>query len=384
MATRAENEGPPAALGTATPCDLEAVTGGPEYGAMQLLNDATGWVLVDQRLKWTDDGGESWRDITPPDLELSDAQFNAGELADFLNRSTGWVFASRPRGPDAPSDLSVWRTTSGGVTWQKASLDGPSGDGSEGPPIFYPLALQFVDAQHGWFALSYAGGTMGGTSFYATKDGGASWSQVGGPHGFTGASGPVHFAGANDGWQAWESPEANAYVTHDGGQNWQATSFSQPAGLGDAWAWNGPFSSGDLGAGNGVIPADHYGGDGPEDAKTGIYVTHDAGRTWTFANPTPAQGGVMYFVSPEIWVQATEEHVFVTQNGGVDWEAADAAWPEAQADMCSREPLRLAFADADHGWALVRTNQVGASGTAVELALLATEDRGHTWRILSP
>jgi photosystem II stability/assembly factor-like uncharacterized protein len=256
-------------------------------------------------------------------------------------------------------------------------------DASIAPPIFYPVALQFVDQQRGWFALSIAGGNLGGASFYATSDGGSSWTKVAGLQGFNGSPGPVHFATPNDGWEAWIGQEIDAYVTHDGGLSWQGTSFLPRGGLGDANAWNSGFASGVLGPNDGMVPAD-YGGSDPENPKTGIYVTRDAGRTWTLANPAPAYGGVMYFVSPETWVQATEENVFATQNGGADWQASDAAWPEVEGDICSRELQRIAFADADRGWAVLRTKSSVNSVPKIASTFVATEDGGRTWQVLRP
>lgn len=361
-----------------------ASSSGRDIEAMQLLTDASGWVLADQRLMWTDDGGATWRDITPPDLKPSDAKFGAGELGYFLDASNGWVLATRPHDSRTPSDLIIWRTADAGMTWYSTRLDGPAVDPTVAPPTFYPLALQFVDAQVGWFVLAYAGGMLGSSQFFGTDDGGASWRPLAGLQGLNGSWGPVRLVSVDAGWEVWNFGEGDVAVTHDGGRSWQMASLPQPAGLGDAQAWVNQeghyFAEGPaMGPDDGVIPANHYGGDDPDNPKAGLYVTQNAGRSWTFAGRAPGNGGAMFFISPETWVQAAG-NLYVTDNGGADWQAIAVDWPQAvgMSSACVFEPQQIAFADLDHGWALLSSK--GIAG----VFLVTTENGGRSWHALAP
>ncbi len=367
----------PTLVAAATLCGAARQRGSRVYDAIGLVNETTGWTWIDQRLKWTDDAGQTWRDITPSDLERSDAKFDAGELAFFLDRSTGWVLATRAHNFQTPSDLFIWRTTDGGSSWRKTRLDGPAMDPAVAPPLFGPQTLQFLDAQTGWFVLAGASGNHGGTTFYGTTDGGASWRRLSGLFGHNGAYGVVHFASLTDGWEAWSDGRENVQVTHDGGETWERTWFAQDTGVRDDRSWLGSFAYGALGPTEGVIPASHY-----EDSsvrKTNIYATHDAGRTWTLVGPAPAADGKMFFLSAETWFQATEQKIYRTEDGGMGWQAVDVRWASALPDnTCSLEPKQLQFADAGHGWALL-TNEAQST-----TALVATDDGGQTWRVLNP
>ncbi len=339
---------------------------------MQLLSDSAGWALVDHRLKWTDDDGLTRRDITPVDLPTSDARWSAGELAYFLDASNGWLLATRPHDFRTPSDLIVWRTTDGGATWTKTRLDGPEVDPNAAPPVFAPLALQFVDARTGWFALLGAGGTESETMIFSTLDGGASWSGLPGVYGFTGSMGPLHFANAQEAWQVRDENPFNVSVTHDAGRSWDEVTFQRPTGSGAASSWLGAFAYGDIGRNVGMVPAQFdYGAGG-----TGIYVTGDAGMTWSLASRAQDSCGVFDFVSASTWLQATVSNLFTTREAGAHWGAVDVTWPTTAAAGVPA-PLRIEFADAQHGWAVISESSDSA-------ALVATDDGGHTWRILRP
>ena len=99
----------------------------------QLIAPLSGWLLLDQDLWATNDGGQGWVNITPPQAALIWA-------VDFVDNRFGWAFISPPAGSsDSSSFFQVSRTVDGGSTWEYF-------DFSE--PVFTDVpGLQPVDVQ---------------------------------------------------------------------------------------------------------------------------------------------------------------------------------------------------------------------------------------------
>jgi hypothetical protein len=188
--------------------------------------------------------------------------------ASFVDTNTGWVLQTR----GATHALRLLHTVDGGATWKPQAVPEPAA----------VVALQFIDAQHGWIA-----GMGGGNECWAnlhpdcsevllrTDDGGATWRKAplaGGN--FT----AMRFIGPREGWAMAfngcgpcnDNPNVLLH-TDDGGATWLqgvvddepmggAAGIMLPAGARTAWVFN------------------------PLDAKR----TTDAGETWTdVANPCP-------------------------------------------------------------------------------------------------
>ena len=129
--------------------------------AMQGLSGTDLWIAgwgskVGLALEHTTDGGVNWTDSTVP---AAYARYVPVAL-DFVDAQHGWVVAT-PNGPDDLASV-VLSTSDGGQTWTSAV----TGDPFTGVLL---TAVDFVDAQHGWVA---------GDSIFATSDGGATWTKV--------------------------------------------------------------------------------------------------------------------------------------------------------------------------------------------------------------
>jgi WD40 repeat protein len=113
----------------------------------------------------TTDGGETWRDVTPPP-----DGFDFWGDSFFLDEDHAWVaFYGRPGRPGP-----VWRTADGGVSWASSEDADPGGEAEEIEFIW------FSDELHGWlrnrFAYGDTAGMAGGEeNLYCTVDGGANW-----------------------------------------------------------------------------------------------------------------------------------------------------------------------------------------------------------------
>ena len=121
--------------------------------SMRLVAPNVGWATTGEqyqasanKLLWTTDGGDHWRDITPQlisniDLQRSPrlvgGQFEAQESIasiSFLDAHSGWVLFCCGRSDTPSSDGSspfprydLAKTTDAGATWSIARVDIPAG-----------------------------------------------------------------------------------------------------------------------------------------------------------------------------------------------------------------------------------------------------------------
>src|SRR5688572_1652800 len=89
----------------------------PDLQAFQPVTPTAGWVLLDQRLYWTDAGGPPWTDITPAGVGADTIR-----AAHFLDTQTGWLVTTTTAQTASPT-YQLFRTTDGGAAWQSAALD---------------------------------------------------------------------------------------------------------------------------------------------------------------------------------------------------------------------------------------------------------------------
>ncbi len=178
----------------------------PALRDMQLLSPQTGWALRENHLYWTEDGGASWRNISP--------SFGEGEeILDvrFLDTQQGWLISKQGKESQFVW-LSLLRTEDSGASWQEVST--PIANFEEANMIA-SAALEFVDSQTGWIALRlHSGSNFSIGRLLATEDGGLTWQERTSPLGE-----PVKFLDANRGWIAG-GPQDQIYYTEDGGQSW--------------------------------------------------------------------------------------------------------------------------------------------------------------------
>ena len=116
---------------------------------VEFISDQTGWVLAEDRIWRTTDGGISWflqGDIPPTD-DIADI--------DFVDEKNGWIVVKGLEG------ASVYATQDGGENWVEQVL-------SQG---FFTAGIKFYDAGSGW-VIPWGGD---GGLFY-TSNGGDTWT----------------------------------------------------------------------------------------------------------------------------------------------------------------------------------------------------------------
>lgn len=299
------------ACGHATPSregTQQAAPSRADVTSMQLVVPGAGWAVTGRGLDWTNDGGQSWADVTPPGLSGSDI-----DGVFFIDSSHGWLLAGKPAG------LTVLRTANQGSTWIPSVL--PPLPATEAP-YGGKADLYFVSLQVGWASLTLeSSSNFSRGALFGTKNGGLTWTSLSIPMGE-----PVRFLDEATGWTAGGAAGDEFYVTHDGGNSWHREAVTPPAPFsGHHPTYQLPFFTS---VEDGVLPATFDG------SPSGLvfYATHDRGRSWEFLATLPPipqelQLGVALPVEVvgQVWlVGSTDGKVlYATRDNGGDWQKLD-------------------------------------------------------------
>ena len=194
-----------------------------QFASAQMISDAhlvshhLGWVRIGSHVNLTTDGGNSWRDVTPP--------YNANEAmsgVSFIDQNNGFVtFTSSPNSSQfemGNNELRVAHTADGGNTWASTRIVK-----SQIPNDLACCAgvdVAFLDGQHGWLIAGLVTGSgISLGDLFLTVDGGKTWAPLPQP---PSARLPV-FVTSNVGW-AVPQPADTLIKTVDGGNSWESVS----------------------------------------------------------------------------------------------------------------------------------------------------------------
>jgi photosystem II stability/assembly factor-like uncharacterized protein len=331
--------------------------------SLRMINATTGWAAGEDtnRVLRTVDGGRHWDDVTPHGVR-------AGTwIPYFLDASIAWVASSvQPGSGSTDYSVDIYRTSDGGRSWQHA--------GTATADQGWPAVLDFVDKRHGWLAMRL-GGAAGsdGMAFYATGDGGSTWSKVS----QTDASGePGHlplgcsklapvFVNTSTGWEPGACNAGDGpflYVTHDGGRSWTKVVIGLPAGYAACMCSVNALRFSDSRNGDFVLNI-YQGTNVPQNV---LYATRDGGASWQPGPVLPVTSFTYYFLDPSHgWtLNAKTNGLLFTSDGGQHWSTLGTI-PGTHVVM------DFQFVTAKIGWAL---GPVDAGE-----AILRTDDGGRTW-----
>ena len=181
-----------------------------------LLTESSGWVLLDERLFWTSDAGQTWEEIGP--------SIPSGAVVQdvhFINSDMGWMLLTSMN-PDGGALFQLARTIDHGANWTMRL-----------PPLFEPgeiasyaekAGMGWFDSQTGWIWVKQASGSNFSIgALFTTSDEGKTWGRFALP-----AADDVHFSDPQSGWAIGGPAGDQVFKSDDGGATWQN---AQPDGI---------------------------------------------------------------------------------------------------------------------------------------------------------
>lgn len=360
---------PPA---TARPYRLAAETQPPAglvnaytFGRLTLTD---GWALSDLGLNVTNNGGETWRNVTPfGAIRTSELQFAHGSIF-FLDLQRGWVVDTYPQ--DASGAIDIVRTTDGGTSWQRFHVSKRAYDPNWRPTPY----LVFSDAWHGWLLLKQGGNEAKHPTsighLFVTDDGGETWVSRPAPP----IAATPYFADSRTVWLAGGVCGCELWGTRDDGFTWNRGTLGaqQNTEKLDAARTSSPVFEGSRGLVAVVSPGS--GTSAPRNVT--LYRSSDGGASWTPTSPLMFNaGGSTWITSADravVW--AAQDGIYWTNDGGSTWERSDVTGVPLQWAVSN-----LTFVDESHGWALATCTTSYSHSTAI----ITTSDGGRTWQWLS-
>lgn len=355
---------------------------GSGYGDFHMLSGDVGWVVLNNQLYWTSNGGTTWSLISssiPAKTTIA--------AVNFIDNNEGRVLMLYTAGSDPIYSLSI--THDGGVTWSTSNLALFSpGDFNA---VSNGIYMQWLDTSIGWIVIKRATGinfSLG--SFFRTDDGGLTWTQLNIPIGE-----PVFFITPDIGWTAGGASGDELYQTLDGGINWSAKAFVPPSGSAiQQIAYLLPkFQD----PNNGLLPVMFTDGNY---VRMDFYSTTNGGQTWSLSYSTPLDGNVDLSVRPPLTLFDANHFFMVVPHSDriVIKEGSLATIAKYNQDGKSANLARIDMASAEIGLGLYvagdctsQTLSAPTPDTQIKSTLycsqtnqlLKTTDGGETWNPVS-
>lgn len=342
----------------------------------EMVEGEEGWALTTSGLSWTSDGGQSWRPIGPPDVATGTI-----EAVYFASSQQGTVLAAgSPKGSDE-LPIVAYKTVDGGHTWASAEL--PKARLADVGRV----RATFADADHG-FVLFEEGAAASGdarvSGFFATSDGGQTWTQLPSPP----VAGYMSFSSAAEGWLVGGS---SIYRTLDGGASWDAVQVPMPADVGPKESFGLPRISP---GGSGLLPVTFN--DEAGQTTVGVFETVDGGANWSLLSLVPLQGIVGPGIDPPDTAFLDSQSLVVLDPGSTELTEVSAAsarkrggaMPQRDLGANGVRPGLAPFEVPPGGDAALgvvyRETCVEKVECTVVTELLATEDSAESWNAATP
>ena len=349
---------------TPSPVELNApLIEAPALVKLDMLDERNGWSVTETQIARTNDGGITWHNVTPPNVE------ETGFSVDTFMLDNDHVWVQKPDFEKFPNSGVLYRTTDGGVTWTNAVVPFSRGD------------IKFLDPNDGWVLADLGvGAGSNAVAVYQTTDGGETWEQtyINDPNDAN-ASDSLPLGGIKSDLvplnmkTAWVSGVTYApgtvylYRTDDGGHNWTQVSMSLPAGAENFEVDIDRDQMKLVSATDGFLALRMAG----DSTQTAVYVTQDSGNTW--ATPSlPLHGaGASVFLSAQEAIIYNGEQFYVTHDGARTWVTVspNISFGDSFAGM--------EFVNTLSGWVLILD-------AANHRTLYKTTDGGTTWSVILP
>jgi photosystem II stability/assembly factor-like uncharacterized protein len=342
---------------------------------IHMLDHEEGWAIggVDgsrDRILYTQDGAQTFSDVTPPVGPGPKSGVDQWALGAFLDHDSALVLyypAVMEPSPPSGAQVVIWRTDDAGLTWSHSPILSTSVLGTQD----FPPRLRFINRQEGWFMARNGGAGMHRypISLYRTQDGGATWDLLIDAIGGSGLQ-----SCRKTGWAFGDSQNGLATIdncpvdgpaierTGDGGMTWGRTILNPPTVNPDtvSKAYCETFSPQFIDSSVVFLAASCTAYENQQVKRDLFYSSFDGGQSWVGWD---YPGGELLFLDAMRGFALSRE-IYWTSDGGVTWELQKTVNWDGQFN----------FVDPDTGWAVARNEG--------ELALVVTNDRGKTWDII--
>lgn len=364
-ATQASNpavvtEAPPSPFpDTPAPAVIDApLVDAPSLVDIHFMNEIDGWGVTETQIVRTNDGGVTWYNVTPPEVTTTgyNAHLNVLDNAHVWVQITDYAVSIE--------NSTLYRTADGGGTWVKFTVPFASG------------RITFLDDKNGWaFGDLGAGAGSNAVAVFQTTDGGATWNQT-----YTNdpnqpnAKDSLPLGGIKSGLTplnmqtAWVSGVTYSdgtvylYRTDDGGANWaQVTTLALPPVAQNTQVGFEPVTI--VSATDAFVtvrvPSDQ--------SQLAVFISNDAGNTWSFTPTLIPNGGSADFLSATEAVIYNGEQFYVTHDAARTWSIIppDVIFGDTFAMMD--------FVNVSTGWVIT------IDPTTNHRSLYRTSDGGLTW-----
>ena len=285
------------------------VVASPGVTSLHMLTELDGWAISENAILRTTDGGSTWYNVSPQGV----TEFGYGTANTFLSASQAWVMVADASDP-AGSGL-LYRTEDGGLNWTVYPVPFGGGDlafinENDG------WMMAYLGIAAGSMAVAIHHTDDGGATWTQTytndpnlADAGDSLPMGGIKNNLT----PLDEQTAWVGGVIYAPETFYLFKTSDGGQSWSSQTIPVAPGMQgtEVAIDNGPIFTTQS---DGILPVRFTG----ETLRTGFYATHDGGMNWEFSSFMPGAGTVD-FVSPSDGFFWTGEQFFFTVDGAGTW-----------------------------------------------------------------
>lgn len=348
---------------TPAPAAIEAPrVESPEFLDIKFFNELDGWGITETNIVRTNDGGITWYNVTPPDVD------EVGSTVEtfILDNNHAWV--QKPDFNNFPNNGLLYRTTDGGLNWTISSTPFSGGD------------LSFIDLNNGWMLADLGvGAGSNAVAVFQTRDGGATWNQT-----YTNdptlpeASDSLPLGGLKadlvprNMQTAWvdgvtySSGTIYLYRTDDGGQTWSLVSMELPEGAENFELGIDPDQMQFVSADDGFLVVRMAG----DATQTAVYITRDGGDTWMLTPTIIPEAGASDFMSAQEAVIYNGEQFYVTRDAGRTWTTVT---PNI---VFGDSFVTMDFVNLISGWIVTVAEN--------KYALYRTLDGGSTWLPVIP
>ncbi len=323
------------------------VVDSPLLTKIEMLDPFNGWGQAVNRILRTENGGQTWLDITPSDIPNDPAYAQSY----FLDAQRGWVLIEDR---DNFSVGVLYQTIDGGKNWRWRNTP------------FGRSEITFLDGENG-YALTDLGAGAGsmGVAIWQTKNSGDDFNRVflhksgyDASLPMSGIKNGISFIDPQNGWVTGSQPQ-DAFIwfyrTRDGGFSWEHQVLEMPTAY--ETAQTSAYAPHFFENGQGLLPVYLHG----EKSAMVFYRSVDGGENWDATQVLPTRGKYAIFSAKEIIVWDGGETLFFSLDAGENWQSRITTW----------QPLdtfrSLDFVSTTEGWGLT------------DDGLYRTEDGGKTW-----